>query len=141
MNLSLWRLARVGKKAVILPFSYMAIIFVLSAIPGDEHNANFGIITRLRPEIQNLLHLPMYGALAVLWFLALRNFKLTYHGSLLAAVFISISYGFCDELHQYFVPGRYMSLLDVGFNLVGVALASLYIMNLPQFKGNGDQLV
>jgi VanZ family protein len=36
----------------------------------------------------------------------------------------SVVYAILDELHQYFVPGRYMSLLDMGVDSLGILVAS-----------------
>lgn len=38
---------------------------------------------------------------------------------------IAVSYAILDELHQVFVPGRFMSLHDIAFDSVGIVLASL----------------
>jgi VanZ family protein len=38
---------------------------------------------------------------------------------------ISMAYGVFDEGHQYFVPGRTASLMDMGLNLAGVVLGTL----------------
>ncbi len=34
--------------------------------------------------------------------------------------FLSLFYAFLDELHQHFVPGRAMDLMDVGYDVVGL---------------------
>jgi len=33
---------------------------------------------------------------------------------------ISIIYGFLDEFHQLFIPGRYASFGDIIFNILGI---------------------
>ncbi|RKX65401.1 MAG: hypothetical protein DRP41_03210, partial [Thermodesulfobacteriota bacterium] len=35
---------------------------------------------------------------------------------------ISIIYGFLDEFHQLFIPGRYASFGDIIFNILGILL-------------------
>jgi VanZ family protein len=40
----------------------------------------------------------------------------------LGALVLTMGYGWLDEWHQTFVPGRYGSLTDVGFNLMGAVI-------------------
>jgi len=67
---------------------------------------------------------------AILGFLLVPGFKgLKFKNFLLLAALIGILYGISDEIHQFFVPGRYSTLLDVVADslgvLVGVQLAKL----------------
>ena len=42
-----------------------------------------------------------------------------------------ILYGILDELHQFFVPGRFCTLFDVGIDTAGILLASgIYFFRL-----------
>ena len=41
------------------------------------------------------------------------------------SVIIGTSYGIIDEAHQSFVPGRFVSALDIGYDFVGVFVGSL----------------
>ena len=119
VNLLVSRLARMGKSTIIFPILLMMLIFVLSSIPGDD-DVPLGIVMQLKPHIQNLLHLPSYTVLAVLWFCALMNFESMSQHALKLAIIISFSYGLLDEVHQYFIPGRYASVIDVMSNSLGV---------------------
>lgn len=49
---------------------------------------------------------------------------------MVGACVIASLFGVVDEWHQSFVPGRYASLTDVGFNLVGVALGLWLVIRL-----------
>ena len=52
-------------------------------------------------------------------------------------ILISIFYGITDEIHQYFVPGRYASLSDIVINFIGIMLASLfYLVSIEYRKKN-----
>jgi len=42
------------------------------------------------------------------------------------AILITISYGAIDELHQFFVPGRFCTVIDLGFNSIGILFASMF---------------
>lgn len=50
------------------------------------------------------------------------------------AIAISIIYGISDEIHQFFVPGRFCSLLDVGVNGVGILFASMSYLILIKYR-------
>jgi VanZ family protein len=43
----------------------------------------------------------------------------------------AVLYGISDELHQFFVPGRHLSLFDVFLDSVGVIFATMiYLIRL-----------
>jgi len=53
---------------------------------------------------------------------------------MLLGIFIAMSYGISDEIHQLFVPGRHGSFVDILIDSVGILFASLlYSFNL-KFK-------
>lgn len=60
------------------------------------------------------------------FFLAVSCIKGSYKKKrlFLFTVMTSVVYAILDELHQYFVPGRYMSLLDMGVDSLGILVAS-----------------
>lgn len=107
----------------------MVAIFVLSSIPGKGGGKAGRFMADIDPQLQNLLHLPLFALLQYLWLRGLaargvRGVRL-FAGSLL----ITLGYGVFDEFHQYFVPGRYASLNDLLLNLTG-ALIGLLIYRL-----------
>ena len=54
---------------------------------------------------------------------------------ILFAVFVAIAYGISDEVHQFFVPGRYSSVFDVFLNSVGILFAfMIYLINI-EYRG------
>ena len=100
---------------------YAALIFTLSSFALD--------IEELRPVFtyDKLLHLVEYY---ILGYLLMRIFT-TSDVSLLAAspvaaaILVGSAYGLSDEIHQYFVPGRDCSFLDVLFDAAGATLAAI----------------
>ncbi|MFH1290450.1 MAG: VanZ family protein [Nanoarchaeota archaeon] len=51
-------------------------------------------------------------------------------------IVLAIVYGISDELHQFFVPGRCMSLFDIFLNSVGVAFAAMiYFIYVEEKNG------
>ncbi len=114
----------VKHSSAILPLSYMLLIFALSSVPGtsDFSNTEF-MVTILNPTVQNLVHIPLFGALAFFWISTFKKWRYEESACLLMAAVISVLYGILDEIHQYFIPGRYLSLTDMLLNIIGVSAA------------------
>lgn len=73
-------------------------------------------------------HYGGYGLLALLLYRALAGrFKLWKAGAAGKTLLLALLYGVSDELHQYFVPGRQVSLADLLVDGAGAASALLAI--------------
>lgn len=71
-----------------------------------------------------LYHFSAFFALAFFLLPALvkgKNYSLV-----LLATLLGILYGISDELHQFFVPGRAMSIADIYLDTLGILTASLF---------------
>ncbi len=126
---------------LLLPLTWMGGIFLLSSIPDTNQPASLAeqALQWVSPDIQNLLHIPLYFGLAMAWIWALeKNPGLA--ARLLPAILISGMWAMLDEYHQLFVPGRFGSWTDVTLDLAGVlgaALASIaarHPRNQPKFR-------
>lgn len=108
---------------LILP-GYMGVLLIVSAIPGTTpHGGRDATLLGLIPPIvQNLLHIPAYGVLALLWIRTLEAHGLASRRSLLIAVLIAAGYGGATEAVQAWIPGRSPSAGDFLLNLAGVLL-------------------
>ncbi len=75
-------------------------------------------------------HIVIFFALSLFFFISLLRGK----GNsrlFLFSILILISYGILDEIHQFFVFGRFCSVLDVGFDLLGILFAFMvYLISL-----------
>ena len=107
------------------PLLLMAVIFILSSIPGKIDHRTLQFLTELDPQLQNLLHIPIFGLLQWLWLRAFAKAGKIGGRAVLGCAGIAGAYGLFDEFHQLFVPGRYASLTDILLNLVGVAAGTL----------------
>ena len=102
------------------------IIFYLSTLSfGKGFGA--GYITNWKSIVY---HIVIFFALSLFFFISLLrgkgNFKL-----FLFSILILISYAILDEIHQFFVSGRFCSVLDVGFDLLGILFAFMvYLISL-----------
>ena len=114
---------------LLLPLAYMAALFALSSIPGDiKPDTTVGALFQwVTPNLQNLLHVPLYAGLTLSWFWALAPYSLARQKQLFIALALAMLWGALDEVHQTGVPGRYGSLTDVALNLAGAVAAALFI--------------
>jgi VanZ family protein len=62
------------------------------------------------------------------FFLLMALVRGKYRRFALFGILISVLYGISDEIHQLFVPGRYGSIADVGYDSVGIVFAFLIYM-------------
>ena len=111
-----WRENRWFWGAVI----FMAALFAASSIPDEVHSDHR--ILLLPPQIHNLLHIPAYAVLTGLWWMAWRQRGRGAVGAWTRAALWAVGFGAVDEIHQYFVPGRYMSITDMLLNAAGALL-------------------
>ncbi len=75
-----------------------------------------------------IYHLSIFFLLSFFLLISLTKSSLTkgnFRKNIILSVLISILYGITDEIHQYFVPGRYPSIIDVITNSVGILLAGV----------------
>lgn len=115
-------------KPMAPPLILMAIIFVLSSIPGQLESEGLKFLTDIDPQLQNMLHVPLFGTLQILWLKALTKRGLSGWKNIVACLAISLAYGCFDELHQMLVPGRYASLIDLFLNFTGIVIGTLVFM-------------
>jgi len=102
-----------NRKVVIHSILYMGFIFILSSIPDTDDKIYISV------TLQNLLHTPLFGILAFLWMRAFWYNKFNIRDAIKYTLIITIAYSVFDEFHQYFVPGRQASIIDVGLDLIG----------------------
>lgn len=144
---------------LVLTLCYAAFIFYLSSRPnlGDPSSIFHLFEPFLRPleksDFKFLLyplyiialypdkvaHMVIYAGFGVLLYFTLKNsqyMRLKDH-AFIFAILIGTAYGASDEFHQYFVPGRSMSIWDLLADSIGLALAQAVVYfngNLPGKK-------
>ena len=115
-----------GRYGAVYPILYMGMIAFLSSIPAHTTDTHAGIVFEwVSPDVQNTLHIPLYGVLAFLWCRCLRGWGLIGWPSLAGAFVVTLGYGIFDEWYQSFVPGRLASISDVTLNSLGALLGVL----------------
>lgn len=102
---------------------YMTGIFLLSSSVGESLPGSAGSVTSL--IFTKLLHLPLFGGLALCLLLAMAGSHFGYRRRwqpYLMTALIAGTYAGFDEWHQSLVPGRYASVGDVLLNCTGIAV-------------------
>ena len=116
------------------PLVLMVLIFMESSIPMDGGPDNIAFLTNLDPQIQNLLHVPLYGMLAFLWLQFFCGQRKLTKKIIFYSLVITICYGGLDEVHQSFVRGRYGGLLDVYLNVFGALAGTVFFRYFEKRK-------
>ena len=115
-----------------LPIFFMAAIFILSSIPGIENGGIFVFVVHLNLILHNLLHIPLYGILQILWLRSLTRIGKKGFALISISFGITISYGIFDEFHQMFIPGRYGSLSDILLNVIGACIGTTLFLSFQR---------
>lgn len=119
---------------IIWPVSFMIVIFILSSIPMDGGLDNITFLTDLDSTLQNLLHIPLYGFLSLLWMNFFVAAGRPWGRAVILTIAITIGFGCLDEFHQSFVPGRYGGLMDILLDSVGAVAGIIFfgMVNKPR---------
>ncbi len=113
--------SRFGRRLLVLPCLYMAMIFTLSQIPGSKlPKWNLKAIS-----LGDILHFPTYFGLGFLWLLTLEAWPLSTSRSAYLAIAFATAFGIVDEFHQSFVTLRTMDPWDAVVNFAGALTAAL----------------
>lgn len=117
------------KTRFFLPLLYMTVLFAFSSVPASEKpTASLqSMLSILSPFIQNFLHMPAFGVLAVSWYWALQALYRETKFNLKWAFILTAMYAVFDEWHQFYVSGRSASLMDVLLDFVGAAIALFFL--------------
>ena len=104
----------------------MGTIFAFSAQPGTEDLSTAEVVVR------KLGHLIGYALLAAAWAWALA--PSLRRRALPVAALISFLYAISDEYHQSFVEGRHATPVDVGIDVLGIAVATGLILRASRAR-------
>ena len=116
---------RPSNMKIALVFSYMLVLLASSLIPMDRDIQGLQFIIDLKPTVQNLLHIPMYVVLALLFLQILQNYQIE-GWKVNVLVFLGAGFfGIINEIIQIIIPGRYGGLTDIGLNLIGAIIGIL----------------
>lgn len=101
---------------------WMGVIFYLSSKTGDDLNRVIPFFQKFLPFMEdfNWGHYVSYFILAICVDFGFGTYARGWKGKLWIVVICTL-YGVTDEIHQYFVGGRMMDILDVRNDCIGAA--------------------
>lgn len=106
--------------------AYMAFLMILSSVPDVPGTGN--PLEAVSPWVQNLLHMPAFGLLVLLLIITFHSRGLSEHRSIIFALTASTAYGAFTEIYQFWIPGRFPSVIDFIFDLAGILLFTVLFM-------------
>lgn len=94
---------------------YWIVLLVATSLPAEN-------LPRIETN-DKFMHFAAYFVLAVMLNISLKfqnKYKKLKESPALWAIIIGLTYGAFDEIHQYFIPGRFCEFLDWIANAIGV---------------------
>lgn len=111
---------------------WAAVIMALSSIP------NLSTPSFRLSFADKIVHFIEYFILGLLTANAVGGFADRSRSVFWVSAILASAYGVLDELHQMFIPGRSVEILDMVFNILGAVVASSifvrFIRKLPSSK-------
>ena len=127
-----------SKRKISLLLVYILFLLGTSLVPMDRKIEGLQFLLALKPALQNLLHIPLFMLLSILWLQVLQNYKPLLRSRIILALILSCFIGVFNEYIQIFIPGRYPSIIDMGFNTLG---AMLGIALYAKLERSGESLI
>ena len=127
-----------SKRKISLLLVYILFLLGTSLVPMDREIDGLQFLLALKPVVQNLLHIPLFMLLSILLLQVLQNYKPLSWSRIILALILSCFIGIFNEYIQLFVPGRYPSIIDMGFNTLG---AMLGIALYAKLERSGESLI
>ena len=100
----------------LITFLIAGTIFYVSSLTFES--AGTGSSSNIKTIIYHILIFFIFS-----FFLMIASVKGKNKELIFLAVPIAVLYGISDEIHQYFVPGRYSTIFDIFLNSVGILFA------------------
>ena len=122
---------RPSKPKVILTMSCMTLVLASSLMPMDRQIQGFEFIMDLKRTFQNLLHIPMYAVVSVVFSQILNNYQFEGWKRHWLVLLLSSCFGILIEVVQIAVPSRQWDLIDIGLNFIG-AILGIFIYVLAE---------
>ncbi len=117
---------------LVLTVLWAGVIFIGSSIPGST-------LPSAPDNVSVVVHITEY----LIFGLLLMQVFWAYYGcfKLVDTFVIGILYGLSDELHQYFVPGRFVDPMDMAYNVIGLLFGVMifvvfHVKKHPRKKSN-----
>ena len=109
------------------------IVEIISKIKTMDISRKAYYIQKLHPIVRKLAHFSIYTVVGF----SIMGFMCTFDIRNIFKVIISfgvgVTYAISDEIHQYFIPGRGPSIIDVGIDSLGVITGIFILITIIVF--------
>ena len=109
------------------------IVKVISKVKAMDMEIQLRYIEKLHPIVRKLAHFGVYTIVgfSVMGFMCTFDMRNIF--KLLISFAVGVTYAISDEVHQYFIPGRNASIIDVGIDSLGVLTGIFILITLIVF--------
>lgn len=109
------------------------IVKVISKIKTMDITMQLRWIEKLHPIVRKLAHFSIYTVVgfSVMGFMCTFDIRNIF--KLLISFLVGVTYAISDEVHQYFIPGRNASVIDVCIDSLGVLTGIFMLITLILF--------
>ena len=109
------------------------IVNIVSKIKTMNVDTKLHYIEKLNPIIRKVAHFGVYTVVgfSVMGFMCTFDMRNIF--KLLISFAVGVTYAVTDEVHQYFIPGRNASIIDVGIDSLGVLTGIFILITLIVF--------
>ncbi|UCD92608.1 MAG: VanZ family protein [Methanobacteriota archaeon] len=116
----------------LLALIYAIVIFSLSSLSGEDIPA----LPPEAPQADKLAHFALYAGFGVVLNLAFSQTSLEKirERAIPLTIIVGTVYGVTDELHQHFVPGRSMDIVDVLVDFLAILAAVGVILLIKKIR-------
>ena len=122
-----------GKYYIIFSIMWMIFIFILSSQSSEKFQEISYSIKWLKFQ-SFIAHFTLYFILGFFYMNFLHLYVKNKIKKILYYFLLIIFYSIFDEVHQYFVPGRFFEIIDILFNIIGAT--TLVIIFLSKNRSN-----
>lgn len=109
------------------------VVKLISKVKTMDIATQLRWIEKLHPIIRKLAHFGVYTVVgfSVMGFMCTFDMRNIF--KLLISFAVGVTYAISDEVHQYFIPGRNASVVDVGIDSLGVLTGIFILITLIVF--------
>ena len=125
---------RPSNSKILVTLIYMFLLLASSTVPMDREIQGLQFIIDLKPTVQNLLHIPAYMVLAILFLQIFQNYQIEGWRRNVLVLMGAGLVGILSEIIQIAVPGRYGGLADMGLNVIGTLAGILIYSHVEKTK-------
>ncbi len=122
------------KVFIILTILTAVFIFYMSSLAYNEIPGQ-----KIRQQIKilpTIYHFTIFFLLAIFMLIGINS-----KSKIPLAMLICFTYAILDELHQFFTPGRYLSIFDIIIDFLGIICAGIFYVLIKCYQPHQDSIL